>query len=172
MLSRSRVNKCWLAKEQITTNPSIFIKWMSMWGFKPLSSGHSCLSGWWKDRGWCEYAEWLDWDSMPRVSPSWEQTFHLLLLHWWQLFCFLKLGGTVFKANAGKVTSCFSLSLKKKIVFIYLAALGLCCWAQPLSSCDEWGLLSSCSEWLSHWSGFFCHGACTLVHARFSSHTA
>ena len=26
VLSRSRVNKCWLAKEQITTNPSIFIK--------------------------------------------------------------------------------------------------------------------------------------------------
>ena len=35
-------------------------------------------------------------------------------------------------------------------VFLYLAALGLCCWAQPFSSCDEWGLLSSCSEWLSH----------------------
>lgn len=110
VLSRSRVNKCWLAKEQTSTNPSIFIKWMSMWGFNPLSSGHSSLSGWWKNRGCCEYAEWLGWDSMPRVSPSWKQTFHLLLLHWWQLFCLLKLGGTVFKTNAGKVTSSFSPS--------------------------------------------------------------
>ena len=39
-----------------------------------------------------------------------------------------------------------------------MAALGLHCFAQAFSSCSEQGLISSCNELLSYWSGFFCCG--------------
>ena len=32
---------------------------------------------------------------------------------------------------------------------IYLAALGLHCYTQAFSSCEEWGLLSRCGVWAS-----------------------
>ena len=39
-------------------------------------------------------------------------------------------------------------------LFVFLAALGLCCCSRAFSSCSEWGLLSSCGAWASHCSGF------------------
>ena len=43
--------------------------------------------------------------------------------------------------------------------------LGLCCCTWAFSSCDEQGLLSSCSAWASHCGGFSCCGARALGHA-------
>ena len=37
--------------------------------------------------------------------------------------------------------------------YLFLAVLGLHC-CEASSSCGEWGLLFSCSAWLSHCSGF------------------
>ena len=33
------------------------------------------------------------------------------------------------------------------------------CYAWAFSSCDEWGLFSSCSVWVSHYGGFSCNRA-------------
>ena len=46
----------------------------------------------------------------------------------------------------------------KIILFIYLflAALGLCCWQAFFSGCGEQGLLSSCGGLASHCGGFSC----------------
>ena len=41
--------------------------------------------------------------------------------------------------------------------------------ARSFSSCNEQGLLSSCSEGASHWGDFSCCGAWVLEHASFSS---
>ena len=38
------------------------------------------------------------------------------------------------------------------------------CAARAFSGCGESGLLSSCSLWVSHCSGFYCCGAQTLGH--------
>ena len=32
---------------------------------------------------------------------------------------------------------------KKKYLFLFLGALGLCCWTWTFSHCGEWGLLSN-----------------------------
>ena len=42
-------------------------------------------------------------------------------------------------------------------IYLFLAALGLCCCAQAFSSCGERGLLSL--AWASHGRGFSCCGA-------------
>ena len=45
-------------------------------------------------------------------------------------------------------------------IHLFLAVLGLrCCMGSPLSSCSDWGLLSSCGEQASHCSGFVGAGA-------------
>ena len=41
-----------------------------------------------------------------------------------------------------------------KIFYIFLAALGLCCYVWAFSSCREQGLLSGYSVWASHCGGF------------------
>ena len=41
-------------------------------------------------------------------------------------------------------------------MYLFLAALHLCCCMQAFSSFNEQGLLSSCSAWDSHRSGFSC----------------
>ena len=46
-----------------------------------------------------------------------------------------------------------------KFLFIFLAALGLCCCPWAFSSCAEWGLRSSFSAWASHCGGFSYCGA-------------
>ena len=43
--------------------------------------------------------------------------------------------------------------------------LGLSCSSRALSSCIEWGLLSSYGVWASQHSGFSCCGAWALGHA-------
>ena len=50
-----------------------------------------------------------------------------------------------------------------------MAALVLWCYMWAFSSCGEWGLLSSCSAWASHCSGFSCCRAQALGWAGFSS---
>ena len=46
--------------------------------------------------------------------------------------------------------------------FIFGSARSCAAWA--FSGCGESGLLSSCSLWVSHCSGFYCCGAQTLGH--------
>ena len=43
-----------------------------------------------------------------------------------------------------------------KISYLFLAALGLCCFMRAFSSCSEQGLLSSCGARAAHCSGFSC----------------
>ena len=46
----------------------------------------------------------------------------------------------------------FFCLLKKIIYFqLFLAVLGLYCCVWAFSICGEWGLLSSCDVWVSHW---------------------
>ena len=56
-----------------------------------------------------------------------------------------------------------------KFIYLFLAALGLhcCSWAFP--SYSKWGLLSICSTWTFHCSGFSCYGARALGHPGYSS---
>ena len=51
---------------------------------------------------------------------------------------------------AGCSSDCFLKS------YLFLAALGLCCCLGAFSGCSERGLLSTCSAWASHCSGFCC----------------
>ena len=44
------------------------------------------------------------------------------------------------------------------------AAVYLCYCTWAFSSCSEWGLLSRCSAWASHWDGFSCFRAWALEH--------
>ena len=44
------------------------------------------------------------------------------------------------------------------------AAVYLCYCTWALCSCSEWGLLSRCSAWASHWDGFSCFRAWALEH--------
>ena len=57
-------------------------------------------------------------------------------------------------------------NIKKKIIRLFLAALGPHCRMQAFPSCGEQGLLSSCSAAASHFSGFSCCGAQALGHVR------
>ena len=58
--------------------------------------------------------------------------------------------------------------LLKKIYFIFLVVLGLCCCLQAFSSYSKCGLLSSCSVPASYRGGFSCCRAQALEH-RLSS---
>ena len=53
--------------------------------------------------------------------------------------------------------------------YIYLAVLGLYCCTWTISRFGEQGLLSSCSAWASHCSGFSCCRAQALGCMTFSS---
>ena len=46
--------------------------------------------------------------------------------------------------------------LKNSLVNLFLAALGLHCFAQAFSGCGEQSLLSNCDAWPSHCGGFSC----------------
>ena len=48
------------------------------------------------------------------------------------------------------------------LIYLCLAVLGLCCCAQPFSSCGKWEPLSSWGVQASHGSGFSCWGAQAL----------
>ena len=61
----------------------------------------------------------------------------------------------------------FFFNLKKN--YLFLAALGLRCYARAFSSSGERGLLFHCSAWASHCGGFSCCGARALGHAGFST---
>ena len=52
--------------------------------------------------------------------------------------------------------------LKNSLVNLFLAALGLHCFAQAFSGCGEQSLLSNCDAWPSHCDGFSCCGAQAL----------
>ena len=56
--------------------------------------------------------------------------------------------------------------------YLFLVAVGLCCYTQAFSSCSEWGLLPSWSVWASHCGDFSCCGARALGHEGFSSYGA
>ena len=56
----------------------------------------------------------------------------------------------------------------KKLHYLFLAVLGLCC-CVGASCCGEWGLLSSCGVLASHCGGFSFCGAQALGHMGFSS---
>ena len=43
-------------------------------------------------------------------------------------------------------------TFKFNLINYFFTVLGLCCYAQAFSSCDEWGLLSRCGMWASHFS--------------------
>ena len=51
-------------------------------------------------------------------------------------------------------------------MYLFLAALGLCCCERAFSSCDEQGLLSSCGVQAAHRSGFSCSLQLRLWGAR------
>ena len=44
--------------------------------------------------------------------------------------------------------------LLNNFIYLFLVELGLCCCTQAFSSCDEWGLLSSCGACASLCGGF------------------
>ena len=67
--------------------------------------------------------------------------------------------------HSGYNLTCFfflSFLLFKKIIYLLLAMLHLCCYVWAFSSCGERGLLYSCSAWAYHCYGFFCCRAWAL----------
>ena len=61
---------------------------------------------------------------------------------------------------------------KNSLVNLFLAALGLHCFAQDFSGWGEQSLPSNCDAWPSHCGGFSCCRAQALWHAGFSSYGA
>ena len=62
-----------------------------------------------------------------------------------------------FQADYSNLLICFYLFIHSfifRLCWVFVAA-----WAGPFSSCSERGLLSSCSAWDSHCSGFSCDRA-------------
>ena len=41
-------------------------------------------------------------------------------------------------------------------IYLFLVALGLCCWMPAFSNCCEQGLLPDCGAWASHCGGLSC----------------
>ena len=78
----------------------------------------------------------------------------------------LLLWTLVYNFSCGYI--CFGYFLFLTI-YLFLAALGLCCCTWAFSSCGEQDLLSSCRAWASHCSGFSCSRARALGHTGFSS---
>ena len=52
-----------------------------------------------------------------------------------------------------KLISSISCHFLNFLIYLFLAVLGLRCWAQAFSGCGERGLLSSCSVQASHHCG-------------------
>ena len=57
------------------------------------------------------------------------------------------------------------LSFLKNFIYLFMAALGLCCYTWTFSSCGY----SSCRAWASHCSGFSCCRAWALEYVDFNS---
>ena len=78
-------------------------------------------------------------------------------------------GGHGFPSTASIIHVRFSpfffFNLKKN--YLFLAALGLRCYARAFSSSGERGLLFHCSAWASRCGGFSCCGARALGHTGF-----
>ena len=53
-------------------------------------------------------------------------------------------------------------------IYLFLAVLGLCCFARIFSGYSEQGLLSSCSAWACYCGGFSCCRVQALEHGGFS----
>ena len=49
------------------------------------------------------------------------------------------------------------------LIYLFLVALGFLC-SRLFSSCEQWGLLSSCRARSSRCGCLFCHGAQSLEH--------
>ena len=84
------------------------------------------------------------------------QMYYLKIFSFIQWIIFPFLDGVLFK------------EILKLLIYLFLAALGFCCWTWAFCSCSKWGLLSSCGPWVSHCSGFCC-GSQALEH-RLSSY--
>ena len=95
--------------------------------------------------------------------------------------CCLQPGTLSFYLNLSRKTIS-KLSFKhafKKMIQSFLAAVGLCCWAQAFTSCSKWGLLSRCNAQGFPCGGFshcgvwavFCMGSVVVAH-RFSCSVA
>ena len=80
------------------------------------------------------------------------QYFILFMLLWMKLYFYFYLFCTIYFC----------------LFYLSLAALGLCCFEWAFSSCDELGLVSSCSAWASHCGDFFCCGGSVVVVQRLS----
>ena len=57
----------------------------------------------------------------------------------------------------------------KIFIYLFLAALGLCCCTWNFSSCNKQGLLSNSHAWVSYCSGSSCCAVWALKHTNFSS---
>ena len=84
-------------------------------------------------------------------SPS-ALFFNLRLVDW----VILRFSGTPFFVHLRLKTCIFKKSI------LLLAVLGLHCHMRSFSSYSQWGLLSSCSAWVSPCGDFSCYGAWTL----------
>ena len=74
--------------------------------------------------------------------------------------------------HSGPCSLVFADFFLKEIIYLFLVAPGLRCFARALSSCGEQGLLSSCDTWASYCGGFSCCGARAREHMGFSSYGA
>ena len=61
--------------------------------------------------------------------------------------------------------------LISKLIYLFMAVLGLCCCTWAFSSCSERELLSSCrsSAWVFHCNGLSCCGSKAVEHVGFNS---
>ena len=82
----------------------------------------------------------------------------------WRWVCSLRLSWLLWAAGC--------LCFIKKIFYLFLADLSLCCFEGFSSSCGEQRLLSSCGACTSHCGGFSCWGEWTLGLMDFSSCSA
>ena len=87
------------------------------------------------------------------ILESWGSIFIFfhVIIQWTQLYwkdcpcptvvIAVILGGPVCVVCPLALVSFLLFLLKNKFIYLFLAALGLCCWARAFSSCGEQGLL-------------------------------
>ena len=82
----------------------------------------------------------------------------ILYYYKWYLFYYYSLISSFLCSQSSLLAAFFNKGgtiLFFLFTYLFLAALGLCCFAWAFSSCGEQGLLSCCA-WASHCGGFSC----------------
>ena len=116
------------------------------------------LKKWWKQGG-----HWPSCFPVKQIS----QVKYMLPASGGRTYLSLKLGSSGWEACINKPCYFKLLPQVQTLFYFWLCWVFVAVWA--VSSCGEWGLLSSCGAKASHWGDFSCHRAQALGCVGFGS---